>query len=216
MTSTRQQAPFYCSQKQASGRRAQPLSTGPSPAPTDTPLPPGTSPLMTNPPAGTGFWAQGADELCCPGWAHLQGLLIPGETWLHFRLLGPSGLSFPICAMGTLFQAPWSLWPQLPYLYNGHTDGFTLQGCAERQSLWAGSCSVNYKGRACGGTRMGQSLSPSPAPGTQSPPWGCRRAEECDQGGGKRGLGLWGAWQGLRVAAEAHSCLLGLVIDQTR
>ena len=157
---------------------------------------------MTNPPARTGFWAQGADGLCCPGWAHLQGLLIPGETWLHSRLLGPSGLSFPICTMGTLMV-------------------FTLQGCAERQSPVGGLllCKQQRAVRA-EVPHMGQSPSPQPrCPWNSVPSLGVQEGEEKgDQGREARGLGLWGGGPPGRACGgcRAHSCLLGLVMNQTR
>ena len=207
VTSTGQQAPA-CSQQQASGEDSASLH-GPNPLLPLTLLCRQALPLlMTTPPAGTGFWAQGADGLCCPGWAHLQGLLIPGETWLHSRLLGPSGLSFPIYTMGALMV-------------------FTCRAAQSVRVLWMGSCSVSYKGlcmrryRACA-----RAPRPGPAaPGTRSPPWGCRRARRRATRG-REALGPGAAAHrqcrgaaclaGLAGGCRAHSCLLGLVMNQTR
>ena len=176
---------------------------------------------MTNPPARTGFWAQGADGLRCPGWAHLQGLLIPGETWLHSRLLGPSGLSFPICAMGTLFRLLGPSGLSFPICTMGTLMVFTLQGCAERQSPVGGLllCKQQRAVRA-EVPHMGQSPSPQPrCPWNSVPSLGVQEGEEKgDQGREARGLGLWGGGPPGRACGgcRAHSCLLGLVMNQTR
>ena len=145
--------------------RAQP------PAPTDTPLPPSASPADDHP-------------------SCRDRVLGTGSRWAMLPRLGPPpGAADPGGDLAPL-QAAWSLWPQLPYLYNGRIDGFHLQGCAERQSPVDGLLLCKLQ-RAVHAEvpRMCQSPSPRPRrPRNSVPSLGVQEGqEEGDQGAGGPG-----------------------------
>lgn len=115
----------------------------------------------------------------------------------------------------------WSLWPQLPYLYNGHVDGFHPAGLRRVRVLWMGSCCLNHKGPCMRRYRRWvRAPRPSPTaprnPPSLSPPWGCRRPR-AGPGGAAHGQCVGAAClAGLVGGCRVHSCLLGLVMNQTR
>lgn len=100
---------------------------GPS-APTDIPLLPGASSTEDQ----TSRWAAGSgdrEQMGCPAWAVPNSGGAPDPVGRPDStsgcLVGPSGLSFSVCTMGTFMD---------------------LAGLCRFRDLWLGTCFVNYKG----------------------------------------------------------------------